>query len=166
MYQVFGIGMHVAFVYVISHRTTMRTTYCIKQKYTPAVRSKICGNSSLQAVCDTPIARITGCVRIKDIGRRLPLELQCSLYQGQQGGVSQSVRGNNKNRFRGGHILTAVEENASVYQVYPVSRITRERRAEFLRARGPGFEQEGAGGGGLNLCVEIVKGDSICAWKL
>ena len=32
---------------------------------------------------------------MKDIGRRLPLELQCS-YQGQQGDVSQSVRGNYK----------------------------------------------------------------------
>ena len=33
------------------------------------------------------------CVLIKGIGRRLPLELQCSLYQGQQGDVNQSVRG-------------------------------------------------------------------------
>ena len=33
------------------------------------------------------------------IGRRLPLELQCSLYQGQQGDVSKSVRGNYKTRF-------------------------------------------------------------------
>ena len=31
----------------------------------------------------------------KDIGRRLPLQLQCS-YQGQQGDVRQSVRGNYK----------------------------------------------------------------------
>ena len=38
------------------------------------------------------------CVLIKDIGRRLPLELQCS-YQGQQGHVSQSVRGNYKTRL-------------------------------------------------------------------
>ena len=30
---------------------------------------------SLQAVCDTPIARITGCA-FKDVGRRLPLEIQ------------------------------------------------------------------------------------------
>ena len=30
--------------------------------------------------------------------------------------------------------MTAVEGNASVYQVYPVSRITGEGRAEFLRA--------------------------------
>ena len=30
---------------------------------------------------------------MKDIGRRLPLQLQCS-YQGQQGDFSQSVRGN------------------------------------------------------------------------
>ena len=39
------------------------------------------------------------CVLVKDIGRRLPLELQCSLYQGQQGDVSQSVRGSYKTRF-------------------------------------------------------------------
>ena len=72
------------------------------------------------------------CVLIKDIGRRLPLELQpCSLYQGQQGDVSQSMRGNYTTRFRGGQNLTAVEGNASVYQVYPVSRITGEGRAEF-----------------------------------
>ena len=38
------------------------------------------------------------CVLIKDIGRRLPLQLQCS-YQGQQGDVGQSVRGNYKTRF-------------------------------------------------------------------
>ena len=31
--------------------------------------------------------------------------------------------------------------------MYPVSRITGERRAEFLRAWGHGFEEEGAGGG-------------------
>ena len=35
----------------------------------------------------------------KDVGRRLPLELQCSLYQGQQGDVNQSVRGNYKTGF-------------------------------------------------------------------
>ena len=39
------------------------------------------------------------CVLIKDIGRRLPLELQCRLYQSQEGGVNQSVRGNYKTRF-------------------------------------------------------------------
>ena len=32
-------------------------------------------------------------VLIRDIGRRLPSQLQCS-YQGQQGDVSQSVSGN------------------------------------------------------------------------
>ena len=52
-----------------------------------------------KAVCDTAIARITGCgVVVKDIGRRLPLQLQCS-YQGQQGDVRQSVRGTYKTRF-------------------------------------------------------------------
>ena len=58
-------------------------------------------------------------VLIKDIGRRLPLQLQCS-YQGQQGDVRQSVRGNYQTRFWGGQNLTAVEGNASVYQVNPV----------------------------------------------
>ena len=38
------------------------------------------------------------CVLIEDIGRRLPLQLQCS-YQGQQGDVRQSVRGSYKARF-------------------------------------------------------------------
>ena len=37
------------------------------------------------------------------IGRRLALELQCS-YQGQQGDVSQSVRGNYKLVFEGDKI--------------------------------------------------------------
>ena len=55
--------------------------------------------------------------------------------------------------------MTSVEGNASVYQVYPVSRITCEGRAELIRAWGPGFEQEGAGG-------EDEGVNSICAWKL
>ena len=44
--------------------------------------------------------------------------------------------------------MTGVEGNASIYQVYPLSRITGEGRAEVLRASRPGFEQEGAGGRG------------------
>ena len=41
----------------------------------------------------------------QDIGRRLPSELQqCRLYQGQQGDVSQSVRGNYNTRFEGDSI--------------------------------------------------------------
>ena len=52
-----------------------------------------------------------------------------------------------------------MEGNASVYQVYPVSRITGEGRAEFLKAWGAGFEHEEAGGGGEragqhHLCVD------------
>ena len=65
------------------------------------------------------------CVLIKDIGRRLPLQLQCS-YQGQQSDYSQSVRWNYKTRFWGGQNLTAVEGNVSFYQVNLVSRITGE----------------------------------------
>ena len=53
-----------------------------------------------------------------------------------------------------------MEGNALVYQVNPVSRITRGARAELLRTWGPGFDQEGGGGGGrarqLNPCVETV----------
>ena len=41
--------------------------------------------------------------------------------------------------------MTAVEGNASVYQVNPVSRITGEGRAECLRTWGPSFDQKGAG---------------------
>ena len=37
-------------------------------------------------------------VIIEGMGRRLPLQLQCS-YQGQQGDASQSMRGNYKTRF-------------------------------------------------------------------
>ena len=47
-----------------------------------------------------------------------------------------------------GQNLTAVEGNTSGNQVYPVSRITGEGRAEIFRAWGPGFDQEGAGGRG------------------
>ena len=46
--------------------------------------------------------------------------------------------------------------------MYPVSRITGEGKAEFFRAWGPGFEQEGAGGGEGGG----GRGSSICAWKL
>ena len=102
------------------------------------MRSKICRNLSSHAVCDAPIARITGCVLIKDIGRRLPLELQCNLYQGQQGDVDQSVRGNYKNPFLRDQNLTAVEGNASVHQVYPVSSTTSKERAECLKGWGGG----------------------------
>ena len=50
----------------------------------------------------TPVATTAAggglCGLIKGIGRRLPLQLQCS-YQGQQDDFSQSVRGNYKTRF-------------------------------------------------------------------
>ena len=56
------------------------------------------------------------CVLIKGICQRLPLGLQqCSLYQGQQGDVNQSVRINYKTRFSVGQNLTAVKGNASVF---------------------------------------------------
>ena len=50
-----------------------------------------------------------------------------------------------------------MEGNAAVYQVYPVSRITGAGRAEFLRAWGHGFEQEGTGGEGG--ATQFVRGN-------
>ena len=51
-------------------------------------------------LCDThDRAYYWMCVIIKDIDRRLPVELQCRLYQGQQGDVNESVRGNYRTRF-------------------------------------------------------------------
>ena len=76
--------------------------YHKKKKKTLQLRDgTFCRNPSSQAVCDTPIARITRvCILIKDVGRRLPLELQQrSLYQGQQGDGDQSVRENCETRY-------------------------------------------------------------------
>ena len=86
------------------------------------VETRLC---KLWVILQTRVLRVV--FLIKDIGRRLPSELQCS-DQVQQGGVSQPVHGNYKSRFGGRQNLTAVEGNASVYQVYPASRITGDPR--------------------------------------
>ena len=52
-----------------------------------------------------------------------------------------------------------MEGNASVYRVNPASHITGEGRAEFSRAWGHGFEQEGAGGGGTGGATQPVRGN-------
>ena len=57
------------------------------------------------------------CVLIKDIGRRLPLQLQCS-YQGQQNDFSQSVRGNYKTRFWGGQYMYKAMRYSSILNYY------------------------------------------------
>ena len=44
-----------------------------------------------------------------------------------------------------------MEGNASVYQVNPVSRISGEGSAEFLRTWGPDFDQKGGGRGGNKM---------------
>ena len=43
--------------------------------------------------------------------------------------------------------------------MYPVPRITGEGRAEFFRAWGHGFEQEGPGGGGTVGATPSVRGN-------
>ena len=69
------------------------------------MKIKIHSNCEIEDFADTYLCKLCVilrsriflgvCVLMKDIGRRLPLELQqCSLYQGQQGDVNQSVRGN------------------------------------------------------------------------
>ena len=52
-----------------------------------------------------------------------------------------------------------MEGNAPVYQVYPVSRINGEGRADFLEAWGPGFEQEGAEEGRASGATQSVRGN-------
>ena len=83
--------------------------YKNKNTLHPAVRSNILSKLILAScVWYSDRAYYWVCVLLKDMGRRLPLRLQYSLYQGQQGDVSQSVRGNYKNRFWWGQNLTAV----------------------------------------------------------
>ena len=61
--------------------------YYKKWKYTPAVRSKISSKLIFASCVYSDRAYHELCVLIKDIGRRLPLQLQCS-YQGRRGDVS------------------------------------------------------------------------------
>ena len=104
-------------------------------------------------MCDTPIARITGCLSFFFFFvacTRVNTVVLISL-------CAQTL----KPVFEGGQNLTAVEGNASpVHQVYPVvSRITGEGRAEILRAWGAGFEQGAAGGwGGPQPGTAVVEG--------
>ena len=55
-----------------------------------------------------------------------------------------------------GQDLTAVEGNASVYQMNPVSQITGEGRAEFVSTWGPDFDQKGGARGGEGGIVFIL----------
>ena len=113
-------------------------------------------------VSGTPIARSTGCVFITGIGQRLRSELQCGLYQGNQGEISPSVGGNSNTRSLEGQNMTALEAKSSVHQVHPASFKTSDGRAAILTAWGPGFEKEGATGvGGRG-----GRRNSICTWKL
>ena len=102
--------------------------YYKKWNNTPAVRSKI-SSKLIFASCVwySDLAYYELCVLIKDIGRRLPLQLQCS-YQGQQDDFSQSARGNYKTRFWGGQNLTAVKGKGGLVlikseRVWRVSRM-------------------------------------------
>ena len=54
--------------------------------------------------------------------------------------------------------MTVVEGNASVYQVYPVSRVTGEERAEFLGRGGMGLNKREGGEGGMGGATQNVRG--------
>ena len=104
------------------------------------------------------------CVLIKDIDRRLPLQLQCR-YEGQQGDVSQSVRGNYITRFWGGKKLTAVEGNASVLSSVCCKSNNRSGNGGVFMDVGAWFwskggRERGRGGRGrvgqVHLCVETL----------
>ena len=71
---------------------------------------------------------------MNDISRRPPLEPQCSLYQVQQGDDSETI----KPVLRGTTSSDGCGRNASIYQVFPVCRITREGRGGVLKGRGDG----------------------------
>ena len=112
-----------------SKSTSDRVPYYYKKwKYTPAVRSKI-SSKLIFASCVwySDRGHYELCVFIKDIGRRLPLQLQCS-YQGQQGDFSQSVRWNYKTRFWGGQNM--------YYQNTPNSRDPPRSRHDVMLHKG------------------------------
>ena len=59
----------------------------------------------IEGIVETNICKLRAILRwrvllgmcpYKDVGRRLPIQLQCSFYRGQQGGVDQSAHGNYK----------------------------------------------------------------------
>ena len=147
--------------------TTVSIIVLKKLKYTPAVRSKILSKlifASCVWYSDRAYWRL--CVLVEDISRWLPLQqLQCS-YQGQQGDVRKSVRGNYKTRFWGGQDLRAVEGNASI------SLSSESCESNIRWEEGGGFKDVGAwfwskGGregkrrgrgrvGQVKLCVEIL----------
>ena len=102
-----GSGLHAAVGVIMIYRlhivvdiSSLRVILLIAQTVTTALLlwdQIYRRNSSLQAVCDTPIARVAGCVSSLHGYRSAP-PLGTSLWQGQQGDVSRSVHGNYKKK--------------------------------------------------------------------
>ena len=109
---------------------------CPKNKTTLQRRDRrLRRNPYLQALRVIPVAQFTGYVsslRICLVGRWLPLELQCGLYQGQQDDATNLY----KNPFLRGTKSDGCGKNPSNYHVYPVSRITGEGTLDFLKGGG------------------------------
>ena len=129
-----------------------------------------CRNSSLQAVCDTPIARITGCVSLLRI-----------LVGDSPFNYSGAIRVNRvmlvslcaetiKTRFCGGQNVTAVWKEMHPFIKWILCKITGEGRAVFFWTwglnldfhqkargwRGGGRRGEGGSGQAGNLCMEAI----------
>ena len=68
------------FMFLVEAWIASAVIYYKKWKYTPAVRSKISSKLIFERICVwySDRAHYELCVLIKDIGRRLPLKLQCS----------------------------------------------------------------------------------------
>ena len=107
-------------------------------------------------------------VFIKDIGRRLPLQLQCS-YQGQQGDARQSLCARKlQNPFRrgtksdscGGKCIRLSSKSCKSKPRWGGGGVLKNvgsffwSKASGVGGRGSGGEWGGGGGRAGNLCVE------------
>lgn len=73
-------------------------------------------NPSLQAVHETPVARVTGCVSsLGSYRSAAPLRTAAVVPEGQQGDFNQTENGNSESRSRGG---TKPDGGGTLYILY------------------------------------------------
>ena len=88
------------------------------------------------------------CAFIKDIGRRLPLKLKCTLHQGQQGDVNQPVLGNYKTHFLSG---TKSDSCGGNIPEDAVMIMCRKKMLDYIRDQREGTHRSGEGEGGAAM---------------
>ena len=125
------------------------------------MRSEILSKLIFAAVRGTPIARIAG--RVSSLRREVgdsPWNYSVACTRVNRV-MLVSLCAETKNPCLRGTKSDSCGRKCISYQVYPVTRITSEGRAEFLRAWGPGFEQEGAAGAGAGAggATQSVRGN-------